>query len=76
MALKLTYDTFKESDSRFTGWINEIDGVVAMGNSPEEVRDELLKILRLKWEIDRQDKKSHKSQLEVKTGELNFQISE
>lgn len=75
MALKLTYD-LHESVGGFTGWINEIDGVVAMGETHQEVREELLKILRIKWDMDREEKnKERKTSDSVQTEELNLQLA-
>ena len=75
--LKLTYDIIAESDNRFVGWLNEVDGVIAQGESHQEVRDELLKILRIKWDLERQDKaaKPRHENYHATTEEFNLQIA-
>lgn len=55
MEITLTASILRESDTRFTAWINEIRGVVAQGESIEEVKRELFKMLKIKLEIERKD---------------------
>ncbi len=75
-SIKLTYDLVQENENQFVGWLNEIDGVVAQGTSHSEVRDELLKLLQIKLEVERKEKEE-KDQMpaNTKTEELIFQIA-
>jgi len=75
--LRLTYDIVEEGDGQYVGWFNEIDGVVAQGSSHKEVRDELLKVLRIKWDIEREEKASQPNvdRTSVTTEELTLQIA-
>jgi len=43
----------QEGEKCFTAWINEIRGVVAQGESMEEVKAELFKMLRIKFDLER-----------------------
>jgi hypothetical protein len=52
--ITLTYSYTKEG-SVYTGWINELNGVFAMGNDVKELEGELLKILNIKLELLRKD---------------------
>ena len=77
MPIKLTYDIVEESSTKFVGWLNEIEGVIAQGESKEEVRSELIKVLRIKLEVERKDKASKKHVTNnTHTEELNFQLAE
>lgn len=58
MELKLTANILEENKNCFVAWINEIKGVVAQGESIEEVKQELLKVLSIKLEIERKASKS------------------
>jgi len=53
--IKLTASILKEGEKAFTAWIQEIRGVVAQGESIEEVQEELFKMLRIKFEIERNE---------------------
>jgi hypothetical protein len=44
--IKVTANVYKDGERQFTGWVKEIRGVVAQGESLKEVGDELLKMLR------------------------------
>lgn len=55
MEITLTASIVKESENRFSAWINEIRGVVAQGESLEEVKSELFKMLRIKLDIERKE---------------------
>ena len=55
MEITLTASFVKESDTRFCAWINEIRGVVAQGETMEEVKSELFKMLRIKLDIERKE---------------------
>lgn len=55
-AKKLTITIIKENKNAFTGWINEIKGVIAQGNTKKEVKKELLKILQIKFDIEIKNK--------------------
>ena len=74
--LKLTYDIVEDGPNRFVGWLNEVEGVVAQGITHEEVRDELLKVLRIKWDTERAQKtsKSKPSTACANTEELLLQV--
>ncbi|MEP7169103.1 MAG: hypothetical protein ABI855_06995 [Bacteroidota bacterium] len=74
-SLKLTYELIEESPGNFTGWINEVEGVIAQGKTVQEVREELLKILRIKWEVERRERKTKPETCNTKTEELNLQIA-
>ncbi len=49
---KLTAEIYKFKDTGFTGWIREIRGIVVQGDSPDEVREELIKSLSIKIAYD------------------------
>jgi hypothetical protein len=44
--IKVTANVHKDGERQFTGWVKEIRGVVAQGETLKEVGDELLKMLR------------------------------
>ena len=51
--MKLTATFVKEGEHGFTGWINEFSGVTAFGETIEKASDELLKVLKVKFEAER-----------------------
>ena len=55
MKITLTASILQESDNRFTAWIEEIRGVVAQGETLEEVKSELFKMLNIKLDIGRKE---------------------
>ncbi len=55
LEIKLTANILQESENRFTAWINEIRGVVAQGESLDEAKKELFKMLRIKFDIEREE---------------------
>ena len=71
MELKFTATVFKDAEKVFTGSINEIKGVIAQGETLDEVKNELFKILRIKFEIERKKHLMQKSD-KVTTEEYNF----
>lgn len=73
--LKLTYELIEETPNQFVGWLNEIDGVIAQGESEQEVREELLKMLRIKWDVERKHKVAKSSNCQSKTEELRLQVA-
>lgn len=54
MEITLTADFVKEPDNNgYTGWINEIHGVIAYGATLEDAKRELIKILNIKLRVER-----------------------
>lgn len=55
MELKLTADYIQEpGNNGYTGWINEIKGVIAHGDTIEEMKKELIAMLAIKFDVMRQ----------------------
>ena len=52
MKVKLSISIFHDGDSIYVGWFDQVKGIVAQGKSNEEVKSELLKLLRIKFEVD------------------------
>ena len=50
--IKLTVDILQESKNRYVAWVNEIPHVIVQGKSEGEVKQELLKILKIKFILD------------------------
>jgi len=50
-------DEIYENKKIYTGWMNEISGVIAQGDSVEEVKNDLLKLLRIRLELNRRGMK-------------------
>jgi predicted RNase H-like HicB family nuclease len=73
MKFKLTANFLQEADNVWTAWINEIRGVVAQGESLQEVRDELLRVFRVKLEVEREEQKKRMVSLcdNITTEEFN-----
>lgn len=67
MEITLTASILQESDNRFTAWIEEIRGVVAQGETIEEAKSELFKMLNIKLDLGR--KESAKKRQEGLTSE-------
>ncbi|MCF8374270.1 MAG: hypothetical protein K9H64_21795 [Bacteroidales bacterium] len=51
--ITLTAEVLEQPGKGYTAWLREIKGVIAYGNSIANVRDELMKMLRIKLEVDR-----------------------
>lgn len=52
MDLELTGDFIHNDESGYIGWIREIKGVVARGETLNEVKNELNKVLRTKLQLE------------------------
>lgn len=52
MVLPLTVNIVQCNNTFFTGWVEELNGIVAQGETLAEVQSELQKILRIKLRID------------------------
>ena len=78
MVIKLTADIIEHPDAGYTGWFNEIKGIVAQGKTLEEVKTELFKLLRIKWEIERENQRengqSHQTSESVTREEFNLAL--
>lgn len=48
----ITATIVEDKENEFTGWVNEYKGVIAMGNSIEEVKKELIKVLSIKFRLE------------------------
>jgi len=55
LEIKLTANILQEGENCFTAWINEIRGVVAQGETLDEAKKELFKMLRIKLDIEREE---------------------
>ncbi len=51
MKFKLTGEIHEFEGAGYTGWINEMPGIVAQGQTIYDVRMELLNLIRIKYEI-------------------------
>ncbi len=71
MEIKLTATIFQDAKNLFTAQINEIRCVVAQGETLNEAKQELLKILRIKLELERKKQIAVHSE-NVTTEEYNF----
>ncbi len=60
MDLKLTITIVEIQGVCFTGWVDQIKGIIAQGNSNEEVIKELRKLLRIKLELSLGIEKTNK----------------
>lgn len=55
MELTLTATFIQEGpENGFTGWIDEIPGVIAYGDSFEKAKSELMKMLSIKMKLERE----------------------
>lgn len=63
--MKLTATFVKEGEHGFTGWINEFAGVTAFGETIEIATDELLKVLKVKFEAERRRVKDQIDTMDV-----------
>ena len=71
--LKLTAE-FTQEGGGFTGWIIEIKGVIAHGDTLEEMKSELLKLLQIKFEAER-DRNLKSADGTKEETEFNFAIT-
>lgn len=55
MEITLTATIIQEDKNSFTAWLNEIKGVIAQGDSIEDVKTELIKVLKIKFDIERKE---------------------
>jgi len=51
MEVKFTAQIVKDAENLYTGWMHEIKGVVAQGETIEEVEKDLLKLLKIRLKL-------------------------
>lgn len=74
----LTAYIVEDEDLGFTGWIVEIRGVVAQGKTLDEVKRELIKMLKIKFLINHEEATEDFNKFEsenVHKEELNFSFA-
>jgi len=54
------YDCPIDKDRLYSGWINEVKGCIAQGNSIEEVKEDLLKVYWIKRAVENKREKDDK----------------
>jgi len=68
-------DEIEKGKKIYTGWINEISNVIAQGETIKEVKIDLMKLLRIRLELNRRNTKSASDQLENCTFvEFDFEL--
>lgn len=48
--------TIEKNGGVFTGWLDDIKGVIAQGNSIEEVKEDLIKLYQIKKEVEKKQR--------------------
>jgi len=73
MKITLTAEIIKEpGDNGYTGWINEISGVIAYGKTVDEAKKELIRMLGIKLKVDGERRKNYKRDDNLISEELTF----
>lgn len=70
MELKLTVDYKEEPGIGFIGWCNEIKGIVAQGKTMEDVKEDLIELIIIKFEIAKREMPIHESSKNMETEDL------
>ncbi len=70
MELKLTVDFKEEPGVGFIGWCNEIKGIVAQGKTMEAVKQDLIELVIIKFEIAKREMPVSESSENTETEDL------
>jgi predicted RNase H-like HicB family nuclease len=73
MVINLSATIYKTGNI-YTGWLDDIKGVISQGSSIEEVKDNLLKLLQIKKEVENRRSAAHVCNNNLFHEELPLQI--